>query len=446
MPQHGAESALDQQIDVAVAWLERNIAENSDGSAGWGWVPDVPPNPQNTAEVVCVLRQLGRTIPREAQVLMLVRSHAVAHQTYSDWAFRALIDVAWRLRALRCLIEDPHDPDLRACVSALAESQDKETGGWRLAGGNGPISMTATSAAVLALSGLESGPELDIVAAVRRGTTMLVDAMVTGDERAHLAHGAAQIAHVLSLPDVKAIGGPRTKRARERAVAIVLEHLQRGDVGTEEEVFRRGNVTDTWRHLTLHLSLRAVCDAAPERIFEPAFRQGLIHLLELQERLPQHANSGGFRTSREGFVTSYATTQALEVLSRVDAAMSQRVNPGRTFDMLCRLDGAHHSDPQEVLTVGSRGIVLNSWAGTVVMATNVLSGAGTLALALAFQSELGTLASRALVVLPTVFIAIGVYACVATRLPRTSNRVIAATVFSAVTAVILPVFAFLLGS
>ena len=146
---------LERRIALAERWLHANIAEGGEGRYGWGWVPDVPPNPQNTAEVVCALIGLGRSVPQRQGVEQLVRSNAVLNSQRGDWAFDALIDVAWRLKALRCLGADEDDPDLRACVCALVEAQEPDTGGWRLAGRRGPISATATTAAAEALLDLK---------------------------------------------------------------------------------------------------------------------------------------------------------------------------------------------------------------------------------------------------------------------------------------------------
>jgi hypothetical protein len=435
---------LDRIVDQAALWLSSSIAEDGHGRAGWGWVPDVPPNPQNTAEVVCALTRVSCEVPRVGEVCALVRSEVVAHQSRGDWAFQALIDVAWRLRALRCLVADlAGDPDAVACARALVDAQDPETGGWRLAGRRGPVSVTATSAAVLALLGL--GVDVDVVPVVRRGLGLLISSVVDGDERANRLYAAAQIVDVLSRPEIAELGGPRTERARELALGRVMDHVRREELSIEEEAFRRENTTDTWRHLTLHMSLRAVSRAAPERIFDPAFRRALIALLDLQERGEANVNRGGFRTSREGFVTSYATTQALEVLALLRATVNERVNPARTFDLLCRIDGAHHSDPQDVLTVAGRTVTMNSWAGAVLLAVGLLSGATTAALSVALGEHLGTAGSRALVVWGTAFVAVGMFGYLAVRLPATPNGRIAAAVFGAFTALILPVLTYLLS-
>lgn len=440
----GVVSDLDHRIGEAAEWLSAHISECGNGRAGWGWVPDVPPNPQNTAEVVCALTAVAQPIPRRDEVIALVRSDVVEHQSRGDWAFRALVDVAWRLRALRCVVDDPSaDPDVTACAQALVDAQDEETGGWRFAGASGPVSVTATTGAVLAL--LDLSTKVETVDAVRRGLRMLSSFVLDQDERANRLYAAAQIAELLARPRIAELGGPRVDRARELALEHVMDCLREGDLGIDEEVFRRGDATDTWRHMTLHMSLLAVGRVAPERLFDPACRRGLIALLALQEDGSENVNRGGFRTSQEGFVTSYATTQALEVLALVRSTVHERVNPARTFDLLCRDDGAHHSDPQDVITVGGHTLTMNSGAGAAFLGVGALSGLTTAVMAVALEEHLGDGGSRALLVWGTAFVSLGTFAFLAVRLPRHANGRIAAGVFAAFTALVLPVLFYLLS-
>ncbi len=437
-------TGIDSRIDLACTWFSANIAEGGLGKYGWGWVPDVPPNPQNTAEVVCALTAVGRAIPHRAGVEALVRSNAVEQSQRGDWAFDALVDVAWRLRALRCLGTTSDDPDLLACVTALVAAQDPTSGGWRLAGRRGPVSTTATSSAVRALLDLEV-PGLDLIAVRRAAISMLTEFVLDGDERTRPLYAAAQVAHLLSSGLIAELGGARVEKARDQALERVMSHLNRKVFAIEEEVFRRGSVTDIWRHTTLPMSLGAVAFAAPDRILEVPFRSGLVDMLGLQETGPTNVNRGGFRTSREGFVTSYATTQSLEVLAQVRTSINERMSPAKTFDFICRAEGAHHTDPQELLRMRRTSVTMNSSAGAIMLVFGLLTGATIIALSVAFRDNLGTTASRALVVWGTLPPAIATAAFTCVRLNSVSNRKIVAAVFAAFTALLLPVVTFLLA-
>lgn len=60
---------LESRVDLAAEWLLANIT-HEESYSGWGWVADVPPNPQNTAEAVCALKAINREVagfPRSRQ-------------------------------------------------------------------------------------------------------------------------------------------------------------------------------------------------------------------------------------------------------------------------------------------------------------------------------------------------------------------------------------------
>ncbi|MFI7669014.1 hypothetical protein [Nocardia sp. NPDC049526] len=437
-------SDLDDRVGLAVEWLCRNQLADGLGGAGWGWVSDVPPNPQNTAEVVCALTAAGREVPRADEVSVLVRRSVVARES-GEWAFQSPIDVSWRLRALQALGVSPTDPDVVDSMRALLAEQDADSGGWRFSRGAGPISVTATANSIRALAGLGSEHE-EAAQALLRGTTFLVTSMLDNDPRVRPVYACAYVAFVVARPEIAALGGKRIDRVRELAVGQLLEGLRRREEPVEEEAFRRNEVADTWRHLSLHLAVGAVVVADSQAIFDPGVRQGLVDLLDLQETAALHANRGGFRTSAEGFVTSYATVQGLEAMTYARAAVNERVSPARVFDMICRVDGVHHADAQQVIEVDGRAVMMNSHGGALVLAATGSAGLTIAVLAVIFADELGVVGSRTLVVWGTLFIALGSFTGVATRLPSVPKVRIAAAVFAAFTAVVLPVVTFLLSS
>ncbi|MFE3759240.1 prenyltransferase/squalene oxidase repeat-containing protein [Nocardia tengchongensis] len=436
-------SNMEERINAAIGWLERGQLSDGQGGAGWGWVADVPPNPGNTAEVVCALARAGHDIPQADQVLALVRRETVGRDEHGDWAFRAPIDLSWRLRALRCLGVGAAETDAVDCRDALIGVRDLDSGGWRMAHGVGPISVTATAGAVQALSAIAMVDEAAGRAA-SEGTRFLVESMIKQDPRVQPMYACAYVAGALARPEIAAIGGKRVERARDLAVQRMLAGLRDGEPGVEEEPFRRENVADTWRHLTLHLSVGALLIAEPRTIFDPAVRAALTHLLDLQEIEPLRAQQGGFRTSPEGFVTSYATTQALEAMVGARQVVSEYVNPARVFDMICREEGNHHEDAQQIVTVRGRTVVMNSLAGAMEVAIGVPAGLTISLFAVGFADDLGKVGSRALLVWGMLFVAAATLIGLTTRLPHVSKRRIAALVFAASTAVVLPIVSFLL--
>ncbi|UGT38626.1 hypothetical protein LTV02_21055 [Nocardia yamanashiensis] len=437
-------SNLDERIGDAVEWFQRSQLPDGRGGAGWGWVSDVPPNPQNTAEVVCALARAGRAIPRVDEVSALVRQPVIQRDERGEWAFRTPIDLSWRLRALHCLGAPETDADVVAGRDALIAEADAGTGGWRLSDRVGPVSITSTANAIQALAPLAASDE-NVARTVLRGTGFLVESMLDQDPRVQPLYASAHVATALARPEIAAVGGRRVERARDLAVQRLLAGLGNGDPQIEEEPFRRGDFADTWRHLALHLTVGALLTAEPKTIFDPVVRNALTQLLDLQETGPLRTHRGGFRTSPEGFVTSFATTQALEAMLGARQVVNENVNPARIFDMICQEQGRHHADAQRVVSLRGRAVVMNSLAGAASFGLGGAAGLTIAMLAVGFGDELGKIGSRALVVWGMLFLALGTLAAVTTRFPAASKRGIAAAVFAGYTALALPIVSFLLA-
>lgn len=436
-------SNIEQRIDWAVDWLHRSQLGDRLGGAGWGWVSDVPPNPQNTAEAVVALTAARRPVPRADEVLALVRRDVVDTDS-GAWEFRSPIDLSWRLRAMSCLGVPPADAAVAGCLRELLAKRDPDTRGWRLSGPVGPVSLTATTAALHALANLAAADET-AAAALLHGTSLVVSLILDEDPRTRPMYTCAYTALLLSRPEIAAVGGKRVDRVRAMTVDRMLHGLRQGEARVEEEPFRRGPVADTWRHLSLHLAVAAVVTADERAVFDPGVRRGLVELLELQETQELSAARGGFRTSTEGFVTSYATVQGLAAMDAVRRMVDDRVNPATVFDMICREQGVHPRDAQEVVGFQGRSVLMNNDAGAMTLAAAVPAGLTIALLAIVFADDLGVVVSRSLVVWGSFFVAIGTFTGIATRLPSVPKGRTAAAVFAAYTAVILPVVTFLLS-
>ncbi|MET8779936.1 hypothetical protein ABZV58_33530 [Nocardia sp. NPDC004654] len=437
-------SYIDDRIALAADWFDRNLVRHDESYAGWGWSADVPPNPQDTAEVVCALKRVGRPVPESESVLALVRRDVVRHSNRGEWEFHAPVDAAWRLRALRCFEASAADGDVLACRNALLTAQDADTGGWALADGVAAVSVTATTAAIRALVELATDDD-EAARAALRGTSFLVSAVLGDDPRVAPNYASAQIAGLLALPEITGLGGARVERAHRLASERVLDCLEVGIGTLEEEQIRRGDVAQTWHHATLQLSVAALATAGERLVFHPTFRRAFVQLLDFQQLSPIHRDRGGFRTSREGFITSYATAQAIHALAQVRSEVGEWVNPATVFDLLCERKGMHHTDPQEVVPMGKRPMVMNSPAGAAFFAMGSAAGITIVTLALLFSKPLGEIASRALVAWGTLFVFLGIYGFAATRLISLPKGKVAAVVFAAFTAIVFPVVAFLLA-
>ncbi len=414
---------------LAEAWFRAAQATTeSPNRRGWGWLPELPPDPMHTAEVVCALAAAGLSCWRDDAVKALIRESVMRHPG-GDVAYETPIDVAWRLRALRLFGANAEsDADVRGCVDSLVEAQDAETGGWRLASDSGPVSVTATAVAVLAL--IDGGATL----VVRRGLRFLADAILDDAEAAPPTFVAAYVTYVFAQPSVSVQLDRRGRRAARVALQMLLRKLPLARFGVEEESYQRGAVIAIWRHLSLHIALRAIATADPGSILNPAFRARFVELLEYQETRNGSVHLGGFRTSREGVVTSYATGQALEVMAVVRDQVATRVNPGTLFDLVCRAEGAHHTDPQLVLSVRNRNYYLNSTAALTVGLLLLLAGISISVTAVWAVQGMSKVASRILIVWGILLSETGgaLYASARlTSIPRLRVLVLAGTIFTA---------------
>ncbi|WP_433193510.1 hypothetical protein ACQP1G_32725 [Nocardia sp. CA-107356] len=312
---------------------------------------------------------------------------------------------------------------------------------------SGAISVTATTEALRALVGVASTNATPNAAAeaVARGTNFVVSALLDDDVRFQPLYAASQAAIVLSLPEITAFGGKRIERARELAWENILRTLRHGGARVEEEIVRRGDVTDAWRHVSLHWAVTALAYAGDRVVFDPIFRKALKDLLDLQDTAPTLTTRGGFRTSSEGFVTTYATTQAVEALAQLGQTLNERVNPAKVFDLICRDEGASPADPQDVISARGRSVVMNNYAGAGLLVIGGPAGLTIAIMSVAFADHLGDIGSRALVVWGTLFIAVSTHVYVATRFPAVPKGRIGTAVFAIFTAVVLPVVTFLLS-
>lgn len=442
-------SNLDERMRLAVEWFERYQFADGAGGAGWGWVHDVPPNPQNTAEVVCALTAAGIPVPRAAEVLHLVRQHMIVAPTAGAGEFTGPIDIAWRLRAMHCLGVANEDSDVRECIRTLIQEQDAESGGYRMSGSVGPVSLTATTAAMHALAPY-AADDVEVARATLRGVTFLALTMLSDDVRAEPLYSAAHIATVLARPEYASVGGRRARRASELAIERMLDGLASGANCNGDEHFLRGDVAHIWTHLGLHAAVGAVLVADGTLIFHPAVRAALTALFDLQVMTQQLPSRGGFRTSSEEFITAYSTTLAVEAMVHARTAVSETVNPGRVFDLICQVDGAHHSDGRVVTEWGSRRLVMNSHAGFAMFVLASAAGltiVGLGALLKAGLAEDAPLPERAaaggLIVWGTFVLAFGTLAGLTSRFPNVSQRAIAAGVFGGFTAVVLPIVTYI---
>ena len=426
------------RIGAAVGWLYRSQLSEGRRGSGWGWLPDVPPNAVSTAEAVCALRACGREIPWANEVSVLLRGSVAGADDRV-----AAIDVSWRLRALRELGIADDDPDVAGLREALLAAQDPDTGGWSMSSRSGPVSIMATANAIAALDRTAES-DVGVAEAVLWGAGCLVAAILDHEPHRRPLYESAYVAAALTRPAVAAIGGERFVHARELAVCRLLTGLRRGDAAVEEETFVREGAAETWRHLTLHAALGAVLAADAPSIADPAVAQALSALFDLQETDRMHAQYGGFRTSPDGYVTTSATAQALTAMALALRDSSETPTRARIPILRDRSRTAHLAEPRSLAAAGGRALVMNGHAGAALWLSGVAAGLTITVMAIVLSGDLGRIGSRALAAWGMLFVTLGTYTGLATRLPRLPRGQIAGAIFGTYTAVVLPLIAFLL--
>lgn len=427
--------SIDRRIDLACRWLEE--AESPAG--GWGWVADVSPNPQNTAEVVVALSHTGSSATELERLLDALATWEVVWPDGRRWVFDTPIDQAWRLRGL-CRLPKTRARD-QHISRTLRDLRRKFTGrGWSLAPtlGESSFATAVVLVAVGELSVRESVPALALhyMAAWQ---WLLTDLGRPSNLDCAIAHTSWALL-ALSEPAFSQWRNSAYRRAVKVGLQRLLDALA-GPIPVEEEQFSRGPIRDKWRHPNLAIVIQAVLRIEPSQLFNPAVRQHFGELMRHQ-RTGTDGEEGAFALNEAGPATTYSTTHGIQTMVMVKQAFAQ-ASPGDVLELFCRIDGRHHTDAQQIApTFGGNAIIMNSTAGLAVgtLFTTTISIFTTFMLG---GIALTDISRKVLACTLVYFLAIGWYGYLAARLPRTPNRNIALSIYGAVTAVALPIVTYL---
>lgn len=430
--------AFDQRMNTGLAWLTRRLVVLDDGLAGWGWVADVHPNPQDTAEAAHAYLLLDVPVPQRELVIRMIESEDPIVCRGQRWEFDTSLDAAWRLRVLADLQRQTDatiDPSvLDRLVDSLYDRVG--SGGWPIVAGDDP-SIFATAMVLQALATadrLDQAPEL-----VGAAWEAAIAAAVAPGQHCPLASRAYAVA-CLADGDLKRLRTGRSERAMRTGASALLEVLQEAPAVIEEETFFRGSALDRWRHFILPLALNAVAKAQPAMVTTPHFRQNFSALCDLQQM--DGVNRGGFAIGPMGLVTSYATVQAIAAIRAVDRAIESHSNPGEIVEMLFLREGRHHTDPQVIGGPPGQHVIANSraaFAGAVV--ASLLAASAVLAM-VAGDGSPNT--RRVVFGLDTYLLALAWYGYLAARFPKIPKARLASVLFAGVTAVLFPLLSLLI--
>jgi hypothetical protein len=431
---------FDQQIDAAVSWLEAREQVSAE-LAGWGWVPEITPNPQNSAETVCALHTVGVSVSELDKVAALLVIGEVQRHDGTPWKFDTTVDEAWAARALALLASvtgriDLHAAAVKKCELLLGRCGSE---GWAADEGN-DASAFVTMLVMRAIGC--AAPRMLSKDGPKRAWQFLIHSIENPTETLAPVSSVSYVLMALSASELQALWGSRSEWARRRGVEWLIERMA-GDLKVEEEPYSRGPIRDRWRHLTLPLSLLAVALADPGSVRHPEFRRQLALLGALQES--DGVNSGGYETSAGGIVTTYATTWSLEAMAAVRGAIEEYAAPADVWEAVCRAEGLYPTDPHKLVSVKKFRVIMNSSAALVFsVVASVLAALAVGLIIGAPPSELSSLARRVLFVTVFYLLSATWFAYVACRLPWIpSSRVLSAAAIIT-TAVLFPVLALLI--
>lgn len=434
-------TVFDEAIGRGASWLVGNLREEeSDGTpfAGWGWIPEIPISPLNTAEVVCALSDAGEPVPKADLVAVCLERGAERCLASRDISS---LHTSWLLMAFHRF--PSYEPPGRL-VDRLRDhlvSITVEDGTWAFTPDTSQQSVFCTALAVEALACCR--PRGDTAhAALDAGVATLLRYLET-DDRA-IVDTAFAVRALARAETGALLGGPENK-VRDRAVDWLLHKMQDGVDGIAEEQFSSAKGRQVWRHAILAPAIEAVALQRPEAIFTPPMRRSLRTLIEsLQVREPERPDFGAFRTSQNGFVTTYGTTLALNALTTVAHHATVRVSPAEVFERLCETDGLDPSDPQTIVQVRGRRFIANFPLALAVAVLVSLQSAAIIAIAIA-DSHIAAGLSRTLVVVSLLLAFPAVVLAASARFPEFSRLRMIGVTFAVMTGAAFPILTFVVG-
>jgi hypothetical protein len=429
------QQAFDKRVDEAKAWLLSCRTQEG----GWGWVPDVDPNPQNTAECIASLIRAGTPAEQFTDVVGYIDSAMVARRDGRVWKMDTAVDQATRLEALLALrsgglaneagVADAIEHVIKDLESALGDRD-----GWSFDTAN-TFSPFASALALVALA--RSGINIEQYHRVWTQLLAFLNQPRFEHLDAPLAHRAT-VAASLSDPVFTLWHDSAFRKTIKRTAGALLSALS-APVQGESESFMRASVRDTWRHSTLQIIITSLAIIQPSAILQPQYRNALCQLLALQCIEEDSPDRGAFQAGDNGYPTTYATAQGIQALTVVQNAVAE-VSPADLLGELCRITGLHHSDSREVARIGSRSAIVNSYAAAAY--TFIVSVLVAVATIFVIESGIGKPAQKLLLTF-LVWSAAGVwYSWFAARWPKVQRRRILLGTYGIVTAVLFPLIAF----
>jgi len=312
--------------DDALRWL---ISVYDPAACGWGWLAHIPPNEQNSAEVVVALIGHAENLSEHRQLLVqcterqLIKSEASITKDWI-WVAHALLQV----KAARIY------PDQTSLDKAIGNALDKvnelwnmREGGWPDCPGE-PCQVTWTALALILLrdhlaSAKVTGAARFLAAAQNPdggwGLWNITEAEIERQFQSHprlIARASSQVASNAASTAMAALALSLTNSAPGRvskgANWLLTHTLETGGWPVFQQIGLRRDEPYTYRHFSTAWAIRALLVIDKNYIYDESVVAAIMYLIRLQDIATR-----GWRSSEDADPFTWATCNAMDAIAEI---------------------------------------------------------------------------------------------------------------------------------
>lgn len=357
-------------IEGALQWL---MSVYDREKCGWGWIQHIPPNEQNTAEVVlALLHGNGDKEKYRSVIEECARNHFMVEsaQVTKDWVWvtRALIEI----KDENLFEGDPElcrqlDKVIKYGTEKVIELWDEKGGGWPDTY-NEPSQVTWTSIVLFFLhqylptnkvqsarTYLLRSQNSDGGWGLWKMSAENVETMFNGHPRL-ISRAISQIESnaactSLALIALKSVNGPYT--CLNRGIAwLVANMMENGGWPIFNQIGIRRNEVYTYRHFSTAWAIRAILAIDANSLFKSYFVDSIIYLVRLRD-----SATLGWRTSEDSDPFTWATCNAIDALNDVLQCLSKK--PVEMFRVIAEWHHERHLVNLTSITMFGRHFIFN---------------------------------------------------------------------------------------
>jgi Squalene-hopene cyclase C-terminal domain len=317
---------LRQLQNDALRWL---VSVHDAVACGWGWLAHIPPNEQNSAEVVVALIQHAEDLDQHRQLIVrcverqLIASQAVVTKDWIWVAYALLTVKAARVYPDEAALDEAIDNALRE-VDALWDARE---GGWPDSYGES-CQVTWTALALILLRDYLTPTK------VSRATRFLARAQngdggwglwnISEDDverlfQSHprlIARASSQVASNAGCTALATLALSVTHEASgpvSTGVKWLLAHaLDSGGWPVFQQIGLRRGETFTYRHFSTTWTIRALLAVDKNYIYDETVIAAVMYLINLQD-----IATNGWRSAEDADPFTWATCNALDAVAEI---------------------------------------------------------------------------------------------------------------------------------